>query len=84
MALTYLYLLEEIRQLNEDDVEIGNLFVLNFVRVYKTYLKLKRKNSQSIGKVFYLHFIFLAIVIFDDLVKSRIRNAQKIGPGTFE
>jgi hypothetical protein len=59
-GLTYLYMVNYIRT-NSDagSIYVDNIFILNFVKVYINYVRIKRNMNLSIGIIFYLHFLCL-------------------------
>jgi hypothetical protein len=64
MASLYLYFIFIIRSyFSKTSETIDNFFVLNFIKVYKSYLEVRRLNGLKAGFLFYLHFILLAATI---------------------
>ncbi len=63
-VITYLNFLKQIRNnIDRIDVNIDNFFVLNFLSVYKSYIRTRKLDNLNIGVMFYVHFIFLFIMI---------------------
>ena len=64
MASLYLYFIFVIRRyFSKTSETIDNFFVLNFIKVYKSYLKVRRLKGLKPGFLFYLHFILLTSTI---------------------
>ncbi len=69
VAITYLYFLSTIRKNSEKvDADIDNLFILKFIPVYKAYIKVRKVNELNNGYLFYLHFIFLLLMVILSMV----------------
>ena len=73
-ALIYLFFLKTIRDNKSPDIVVDNFFALNFIRVYSSYLKIRRLNNQSAGFLFYLHFLFIILT----LILGYIFNGEEI------
>lgn len=64
MAVTYLFFIQYIRQSsNQIGVADDNFFILNFYKVYKKYIDIRKHNKLKCGIMLYLHFLFIIITL---------------------
>jgi hypothetical protein len=58
-AITYLYFLRKIRE----HTEVSSLFAINFIKVYRSYLYIRKTEGKQPGVLFYIHFISIIITL---------------------
>ena len=55
--ITYLYFLRKIRE----HTEVSSLFAINFVKVYRSYLYIRKTEGKQPGVLFYIHLVSIIV-----------------------
>ncbi len=55
--ITYLYFLRKIRE----HTEVGSLFAINILKVYRSYLYIRRTEGKQPGILFYVHLVSIIV-----------------------
>jgi hypothetical protein len=64
MAISYLYFLRYIRKFSGQEGDFNdNFFVLNFLKVYKKFMEIRKYNNKRAWVLLNLHFLFIIITL---------------------
>ena len=56
---TYLGFVSYIRKHDDKKTTNDNLFLINFIKIYYTYIKIRKRNGIGIGVMFFVHIVSL-------------------------